>query len=62
MSSPAITVSGVEIARGRRKIIDRGIDILLVQNKDIDWNSHDLVLTVVPKPTGDTPEGVQTSL
>lgn len=50
------TIMGKYIAQGRLNIVKREVDVIKSQNPDIDWDSNDLVLTVVPK-TESKPEG-----
>lgn len=51
-----LTIPGEQLAKGRFSIINRAGDILKHKHPDIDWDSNDLVITVVPK-TGGKPEG-----
>jgi hypothetical protein len=48
---PQVTVHGQQIANGRIAIINRGVEVLLAdaRKKQIDWNSHDLLISIVPK-------------
>lgn len=41
-------VDGKQIARGRRQLINRCIDMILqkAQSLNIDWNTHDLLIKV----------------
>lgn len=47
------TVSGEQIANGRLGIVKRAVDIIKHKNPDIDWDSNNLVITVVPKTEGE---------
>ncbi len=49
---PKVTVDGKQMIKGRRKIVDRAMDVF--ESQDIDWNLYNLLITVTPK----VPEGV----
>jgi len=53
----SVTVNGDQIALGRLQLMKRAVEIIQNKHPDIDWNSNDLMITVVPK-TEDKPEGV----
>ena len=46
-----VTVNGEQIAEKSRKTVDHGVNLLLTaaEEKGIDWTSHDLLITVIPK-------------
>lgn len=48
---PQVIIPGKQIGFGRRKIIDRAVDIILAdsKDKDIDWQKHNLLIQVVDK-------------
>jgi glutaredoxin len=46
---PQIIIQGKQIGFGRRAIIDRAIDIILTDSKDIDWQKHDLSIQIIIK-------------
>lgn len=46
---PRATVSGKQISCGRRAIIDRAVDVVLTDSKNIDWQEHDLLIQVINK-------------
>lgn len=48
---PHVVVRGSQIASGRRRVVDEGMDVLLVaaEKSNIDWNLHNLLIEVVPQ-------------
>lgn len=58
---PQAVINGEKITKEDRTVIDKVIDTLItaVENNDLDWDSHDLSIKVIPKIKSDiTFEGI----
>jgi len=44
-----VKVCGKQIGVGRREVINKGIDIVLANSENVDWEKHDLLIQVVTK-------------
>ena len=48
-SAKIATIPGEQNAKGSNENVNRAIDMLLAQCPPIDWNLHDLRITIIPK-------------